>query len=194
MKKRIDILPKKRKRTGKTNYKKRLRLLISRKPRLVIRKSLKLINAQLIEYSPEGDKVLVAANSKELEKLGWKFNKSNTSAAYLTGLLVGKKAKDKGIKEAILDIGFNSPKKGSKIFSCLKGAIDGGLNIPASKEIFPKEDRIKGNNIAKYAELLKKDENKYKERFSSHIKNNIDPTQISKIFEEIKNKIIKVKS
>ena len=40
----------KRKRLGITDYKKRLSLLLSNKPRLVIRKSLKHINVQIIEY------------------------------------------------------------------------------------------------------------------------------------------------
>ena len=39
-----------RKREGKTDYRKRLRLLLSGKPRLVIRRSLRDISAQVIEY------------------------------------------------------------------------------------------------------------------------------------------------
>ena len=54
----------KRKREGKTNYKKRLKLLQSRTTRLVIRKSNKHIIAQLTNYYPDGDKVVVGVNSK----------------------------------------------------------------------------------------------------------------------------------
>jgi len=180
MKRKTSNLQKRRKREGKTNYKKRIRLLLSNKPRLVIRPSLNNISAQIVEYHQKGDKIIASANSKELDKIGWKFSKGNLPAAYLTGVLAGINAKEKGIKEAILDIGLSTPTKGSRIFACLKGVIDSGVNVPASKEIFPSEDRIKGEHIAKHASSIK-------------TKENIDLTQIPKTFEEIKNKIIKVK-
>ena len=182
-----------RKREGKTNYKKRLRLLLAGKPRLVIRPSLRNITVQIAEYHPKGDKIIVSAHSSELNKLGWKFNKGNLPAAYLTGLLAGKKAKDKGLKEIILDIGLNSPVKGARIFACLKGVVDAGVNVPVSEEILPKEDRIKGIHIAKYAELLKSNKEEYSKRFSEYIKLDINPIQIPVVFDEIKNNILKVK-
>ena len=40
-----------RKREGKTDYRKRLKLLLGGKPRLVVRKSLKNITAQIAVYS-----------------------------------------------------------------------------------------------------------------------------------------------
>lgn len=186
-------VPKRRKREGKTNYKKRLKLLLSNKPRLIIRPSLNNIAAQIMEYHPEGDNVLVSAHTRELDQLGWKFNKGNIPAAYLVGLLIGIKAKTKGIKEVILDIGFNSPTKGSRIFACLKGALDAKLSIPFTAAILPSEDMIKGTHISAYANLLKKNEEKYTRQFSQYIKRNLDLTQLSKIFEDIKNKLIKVK-
>ena len=181
-----------RKREGKTNYKKRLKLLLAGKPRLVVRPSLNNMLVQIVQYHHEGDKVIVSAHSSELEKLGWKFSKGNIPAAYLTGLLVGKKAGKKAIKEMILDIGLKSPVKGSRIFACLKGIIDAGIKVPASEEILPKEERLKGGHISKYAELIKKNNEEYKKKFSKHIKLNIDPGQISRFFEEAKNKILKV--
>jgi len=103
-----------RKREGKTNYKKRLNMLKSGKIRLTIRKSSNQIYAQLIEYNPEGDKILVSCNSKELEKYGWKKTGNNLPTSYLVGLLLGKKGLKKNIKEAILDSGFYGSVKGSK--------------------------------------------------------------------------------
>ena len=182
-----------RKREGKTNYKKRLRLLLAGKPRLVIRPSLRNITVQIVEYHPKGDKIVVSAHSSELDKLGWKFNKGNLPAAYLTGLLAGKKAKDKGLKEIILDIGLNSPIKGARIFACLKGVVDASINVPVSEEILPEENRIKGTHIAKYAELLKNNKEEYSKRFSEYIKLDINPIQIPVVFDEIKNNILKVK-
>lgn len=149
-------VPLRRKRSGKTNYKKRLQLLKGGKNRLVIRKSNTQIILQIIKYETDGDKVQVTVQSKELEKNhGWKHSHKNTPAAYLAGLLLAKKAKEKGIKEAILDLGLQSPMKGNKLYAALKGAIDGGLNVPASEDIFPAEERIKGEHVGSYLEKHK---------------------------------------
>jgi len=141
------VVPYKRKKEGKTNYHKRLSLLKSNKLRLVVRKSLKNVTVQLIEYKHGGDNVLVAANSMELIKHGWKGYRRNIPAAYLTGLLCAMKAKAKGIKEAILDSGVYVSTKGSVIYAALKGAADAGLNIPHGKELLPSEARLKGEHI-----------------------------------------------
>ncbi len=136
-----------RRRDGSTNYQKRLALLKSRKPRLVIRKTNKYIICQVLLYDPKGDKVVASANSKELVKLGWKGATANLPAAYLTGLLIAKKAKKAKVSEAIADLGLYNSTKGSKIYATLKGVIDGGLNVPAGEENFPTEDRIAGKHL-----------------------------------------------
>lgn len=146
----------KRRRENKTNYKKRLGLLKSGKTRLVIRKSLCNISVQFINYKPEGDQTVVSTVSTELKKLGW--NKTgNVPAAYLTGFLAGKKAKEKKVGEAILDLGLQTSTKGSRIYAALKGVLDSGINIPHSKDILPSEDRIKGKHISE--EIVKQFEN-----------------------------------
>ncbi len=53
-----------------------------------------------------GDEVVVSATSKELVGFGWKGGLKNTPSAYLVGLIIGYKALLKGVKRAILDIGF----------------------------------------------------------------------------------------
>jgi large subunit ribosomal protein L18 len=148
-------MPFKRRRLGKTDYKKRLKLLLSKKPRLVVRKSLKYVQAQIVEFSKEGDKTLVSANSKELKKFGWKFSCDNLPAAYLTGLLIGKKALEKGIKEAILDTGLHASTKENRIYAVVKGALNTGLKVPVDESVLPTEDRIKGLHIANYLEKFK---------------------------------------
>lgn len=179
-----------RKKEGKTNYRKRLKMLKSNKLRLVVRKSLNNISAQIVEYHPKGDKIIKYAHSTELKKFGWKQNRGNLPSAYLVGLLIGKKAKENGIKEAIADIGLNKTVKGSRIYTLLKGALDGGLNIPCSPDILPKNERIRGMHISNYASLLMKDEEAYKKRFSRYIKDNIDPKEFDKYFDEVKKKIV----
>lgn len=141
-------MPFKRRREGKTDYQKRLQLLKSGKPRLVVRKSLNYVTAQLTEFNGKGDKILVAATSKELRKLGWNFACDNLPAAYLTGLLIGKKSLDKKITDVILDSGLYASVKESRIYAVVKGAKDAGLNVPADEEILPSEERIKGEHIA----------------------------------------------
>ena len=178
-----------RKREGKTNYKKRLNLLLGEKPRIVIRKSLKNITVQIMKYTPDGDIIVIGANSKELEKkFGWKFPRSNLPAAYLTGYLLGKKAIKKNIKDAILDIGLTNSIKGSKIYSALKGVLDAGLNVPCSKEMLPNEDSIKGAKIVDYAKKLL-ERGKYDKIFSSCVKKGIKVEDLPKHFEEVKGKI-----
>lgn len=180
-----------RKREGRTNYKKRLKLLKSGKKRLVVRRSLRNITAQLIEYSPAGDRIIAAATSIELKKYGYIFNTGNIVGAYLTGLLLGARAKKKGVNEAILDLGLHTSTKSSRIYSVVKGAIDAGLKVPCSQDTLPKDDRIKGTHIKNYADKIKKEGEKYKRQFSSYIKNNASPDKIGENFEEAKKNIIK---
>ncbi len=155
-------MPFKRRRLGKTDYQKRLRLLSSGKPRLVVRKSLNYITAQIIQFDKKGDKTLAGVTSRQLKKLGWKFACDNLPAAYLTGLLIGKNAGK--IKEAILDAGLYQSTKGNKIYAVVKGAIDAGLKIPASEDILPSEDRIKGKHIS---EAVEKEFEKIKQKILS---------------------------
>lgn len=147
----------KRKRLGKTNYRKRLKLLLANKPRLVVRKSLKNIFAQIIKYDEKGDKVVVSAHSSELKKYGYSGSKGNIPSAYLVGLLVGSKSKNKNVNELVLDIGLQNSVRGSRVYSVLKGCVDSGLNVPHSKDILPTLDRIKGKHIKDF------DSNKFEE-------------------------------
>lgn len=147
------LMPLKRRREQKTDYKKRLALLKSGATRLVIRKSLSNIAVQFVEFDPKGDKTVVCTFSTELKKLGWDKT-GNVPAAYLTGLLAGKKAREKKIENAVLDLGLQSSTKGSRLYAALKGVIDAGVNVPHSEEILPTEDRIRGEHISE--ETVKK--------------------------------------
>ena len=138
-----------RHREGRTDYRRRLQLLKSRKTRIVVRKSLKNISVQFVEYSPEGDKIITSTVSSELIKFNWKYSISTTPAAYLTGLLAGKKAKDKGIEEGILDIGRFRPTSGNKLFATLKGVVDAGIECPYDEKMIPTEERILGTYLNK---------------------------------------------
>lgn len=167
---------------GKTNYKKRLALLKSGLHRLVVRKTNKYVKAQVIGYDPKGDMTIVDVTSKQLEKLGWKAGTKSLPAAYLTGLLAGKKAKEAKVEKAILDIGFAIPKRKGWWGAALKGAIDSGLEIEAGEEALPAEERIMGKHIEEYSKSEAEGN-----MFSKVGKQ----ASLSKTFEEVKQKILK---
>ncbi len=139
-----------RARSRRTDYRARKQLLISRKPRFVVRKSLKYTNVQLILPAKEGDVTVVSANTIELKKYGYTGGAGNVNAAYLGGLLLGYRAKKKGYSEAILDMGLYQATTGGRIFAALKGALNAGLEIPHDPEVFPSEGRIAGKHIDEY--------------------------------------------
>lgn len=177
-----------RRREQKTDFVKRLNLLKSKQLRLTVRKSNNNISAQLIEYNPKGDNVIVSCYSRELSKYGWKMHAGNIPSAYLTGLLLGLKAKEKKISKAILDIGLVTPVHGSVMFAALKGAIDAGLSIPFNEEALPSEERLKGKHIEDYANSM--DGEQLKHKFSAVIKAGIDPKNFTKTFEKTKHDIL----
>jgi len=176
-------VPFRRRREGKTNYRKRLKLLLSRRPRLIVRITNTRVITQIAQYSPEGDRILVSADSKELEKFGWRGDLNNTPAAYLTGVLIAKKALEKGIDGAVLDIGLHSPTRGGRVFAVLRGAVEGGLNIPHSPEIFPDDARIRGEHIASYYEMNP-------EMFKEYKRRGLKPSELPSHVDEVKEKIL----
>ncbi len=136
-----------RRREGRTDYRKRLTLLKSKKIRAVIRKTNRRIIIQFVEYQENGDRIITGVTSDMLKNYGWKYSLKSIPASYLTGYLGGKIAIKKNIKEAVLDMGLYPSVKGSRIYSSLRGIIDAGIEIPHSDEIFPPEDRIVGKHI-----------------------------------------------
>jgi large subunit ribosomal protein L18 len=178
-----------RRREGKTDYKARKALVLSGKPRLVARCTLKNVIAQIIVAKPHGDEVLVSAHSRELKKYEWKAPNGNLSAAYLTGLLCGLKAKAKGVKEAVLDVGLYSPSKGARVFAVLKGVLDAGLSVPHSEEKLPDEKRIEGEHIAKYAASLASNPEEYQSKFSQYLTQKLPPEDLPKHFAKVKKEI-----
>ncbi|MAG15759.1 50S ribosomal protein L18 [Candidatus Woesearchaeota archaeon] len=146
--KKITSIQFKRKRKSVTNYRNRLKLILSGKDRLVIRKTSKHIIVQLAKFDEKGDVIITSASSNNLKKYGWQSGLKNIPAAYLTGLLAGKQAIEKNVKEAVLDAGLSKPVSNGRIYTALKGVIDAGVKIPAATDIFPPEDRISGKHIS----------------------------------------------
>jgi large subunit ribosomal protein L18 len=143
----------------KTDYKARLAMLKSNKHRLVIRKTNRYVIAQIVVSENAQDKVLISATTKDLIAHGWPKEKSGSlkslAAAYLLGLMVGKKALSK-TKEAIIDIGMNRNIQKSRIYAVVKGALDSGLHIPHNADSLPNIEMIKSNkHLSTFVEKLK---------------------------------------
>jgi large subunit ribosomal protein L18 len=182
-KEKIFVVPYRRKRKGLTNFKKRTRYLLSGKTRLVVRRSASAISAQLIDYVPSGDKVVLSATSKELAKNGWKGGSKSVPAAYLVGVLIAKKAKGSNIHEAVPDIGLSKSTKGSRLYAVIKGAIDGGLTVPHTKDILPSDDRVRGQHITTYMKSA------HGNQFGK-IKASLKPEEYLAMFDQTKKKIL----
>ncbi len=144
---------KRRRRENKTDYLKRLKLLKSKSPRIIFRKTNKYIIAQYITSKEAKDKIELGLTSKKLEEYGWpdEFNGSLKSipASYLTGLLIGKEIINKKLKMPVVDFGMIRVLSKNRTYAFLKGLIDAGVKINCPEENFPDEERISGKNMKK---------------------------------------------
>ncbi len=147
---RID---RRRRRENKTDYLRRLKLLKSGRPRLVFRKTNKYIIVEFVTSKEAQDKVEICMDSRALLKYGWpkEFSGSLKSipASYLTGYLIGKQIKKKGLETPIVDLGMARTIYKTKVYSFIKGLIDAGLEINCKEEAFPEENRVEGKSLKK---------------------------------------------
>ncbi|HVY01431.1 MAG TPA: 50S ribosomal protein L18 [Candidatus Nanoarchaeia archaeon] len=152
-------LPKRRRHENKTDYGARLLMLKSGKPRLVVRKTNRYVVAQIVTSKQAQDLVVLTVSSKDLIAKGWPEAQSGSlkskAACYLTGMLAAKLAVKAGVKEAILDMGMLRNVKKSRIFATLKGAVDGGLIVPHSKDSLPADKELGSEKTLPLVEKLK---------------------------------------
>ena len=139
----------KRRRNGRTDYRRRMRMLRGGVPRAVVRVSNTQVTCQLVEFGMGGDSILASVSGNTLAKHGWPAGASRKSvpACYIAGYALAKSAIAAGHDSAILDIGLASSSPGSRIFAALKGMVDAGLDVPHGKDILPDDDRINGTHI-----------------------------------------------
>ena len=183
-------VPFRRRREGKSNYRSRRALILSRLPRLVARGTLRHMIIQVVEAKATGDEVLVSAHSRELMKaFGWQGDCGNVSAAYLTGLLCGYRAVARGLERAVLDMGLQPPSRGARVFAALKGVLDAGVEVPHSGVVLPDEKRIRGEHVVDYANRLSSNPDAYQQRFSKYLSRGLRPEQLSEHFSLTKEKI-----
>merc|ERR1711881_535387 len=105
--------------------------------------------------------------------------------------------------KALLDVGLKRTTLGSKIFAAMKGAFDGGLEIPHSEKKFygydPDEkeysaeanrDRILGDHVATYMNSLQEEEEEeYAKKFSKYIEAGISGDDLEALYLEVHKKI-----
>ncbi len=140
-------------REEKTNYKKRGTMLMGKRDFITVNITNENTQVQILKPGMTGDKVVASAHSRYLLEKGWKGSRKSVPAAYLTGYLAGKKALGQGAKDAILYTGTR--KYTQRMAAALKGVIDAGLQVPASEETFPSDDRINGEHLTVKNEVSK---------------------------------------
>jgi len=195
------------------------------KYRLIVRYTNKDIICQIAYATIAGDVTVCSAYAHELPSYGLKVGLNNYAAGYCVGLLVARRCLAKfhldkhyvGQTEpdgtdftvepaedgprpmtVILDTGLKRTSTGSKVFACLKGALDGGLNIPHNHKRFVGYDNITkefddevlksyifGQHVAEYMEELREEEpDAYRRLFSGYIKSGVKPDDLEDIIEK----------
>lgn len=195
------------------------------KYRFVVRFTNKNIVCQIAYAKLEGDHIICSAYSHELPRYGVKVGLTNYAAAYCTGLLCARRLLHKlnlheiytgcdevngdeyyvedvdgspGAFRCFLDIGLARTSTGARIFGALKGAVDGGLDIPHNMKRFPGYDaesqdfnaevhrkHIFGQHIADYMRhLMDEDEDAFKRQFSQYVKNGIAADDIEEVYKK----------
>merc|ERR1712166_373107 len=147
----------------------------SKKYRLVVRRTNTKFITQIIFSTITGDRVLCSAESTELKAHGLSAGLTNYSTAYATGLLLARRLlkqvglndlykattdvngeyfnvdddvdDDKRPFKALLDVGLQRTTTGARVFGVLKGASDGGINVPHKTKRFPGYNKSKAEVV-----------------------------------------------
>jgi len=194
--------------------------------RLVVRLSNRDITTQITYAKIEGDHVVAAAYSHELPRFGMSIGLTNYSSAYATGLLLARRlltklkladkykgntdinGQDYNVEEiadgprpfcALLDVGLKRTTTGSRVFAALKGATDGGLDIPHSERRFVGYDdegkKLNADVLRKYifgghvADYMKKladsDKEAFDRQFSRYAKKGIKAESLEATWKKV---------
>ncbi|KAH0661162.1 hypothetical protein AABB24_010335 [Solanum stoloniferum] len=195
------------------------------KYRFVVRFTNKDIIAQIVSASIAGDMILASAYASELPHFGLKVGLTNYAAAYCTGLLLARRvlkklemdeeyqgnldvngedysvepAESRRPFRALLDVGLLRTTTGNRVFGALKGALDGGIDIPHSEKRFAgysKDSKqldaevhrkyIYGGHVAAYMNTLMEDEpEKYQTHFSLYIKSGLEADNLEEMYKKV---------
>ncbi len=138
---------KRRRKENKTDYLKKLKMLKSGKPRLVVRKTNRYVILQYVESNEAQDRVVLGLTSKILLKHGWVESKKGSlkslAAAYLAGFAMGKKIVKKKLETPIIDLGMVRNVHKSRIYGVVKGLVEAGVKIKHNAKVFPEDEKLK---------------------------------------------------
>jgi large subunit ribosomal protein L5e len=189
----------------------------------VVRFTNRDVIAQMVRAKIEGDHVYSAAYGHELTKYGIPVGHSNYASAYAVGLLLARRTLKKfGLADkyqgqtqvsgedynvepiadgprplrAVLDTGLKRTSTGSRVFATLKGAVDGGIDIPHSVTRYVGYDtegkklkadvlrkHLFGAHVADHMRQLKdEDAERFERKFSRYIKAKIGADDIEKLY------------
>lgn len=195
------------------------------KYRFIVRVTNHDIVCQIAYAKIEGDVVVTSAYAHELPRYGVKLGLTNYAAAYCTGLLLARRHLKKlnldgtykgaenvtgedynveqvdgqpGAFRCYLDVGLARTSTGARIFGALKGALDGGLDIPHSDTRFAGFDteskqlkadshrrHIFGLHVADYMRQLKDDdEDAFKRQFGRYIKEGVTADNMEAVYKK----------
>lgn len=101
--------------------------------------------------------------------------------------------------KALLDVGLTRTTRGARVFAALKGAADGGLEIPHSPSRFTGYDvkketldtkkfrrHLMGGHVSDYMKKLQKDDpEKYKKQFSQYITAKVEPAGLEALYTKV---------
>jgi len=198
------------------------------KYRFVVRFTNKDIICQIFSADLTHDVCVASAYSHELPRFGLKYGLTNYAAAYCTGLLLARRVNKKfnlnyegttdvngeafhveaeadGAKpfKALLDVGLARTTTGARVFGALKGAADGGLDVPHNERRFPGSARdaesgewsydpevhrkfIFVGHVGDYMKKLKgDDEEKFKRQFSRYLSAGLDAGKLGALYKSV---------
>jgi len=139
-----------------------------------------------------------------LQKLG--IDKSYTGVEKADGNFYRVKAPNEDARKpfkVFLDVGLARTTTGSRIFGAMKGALDGGLDIPHKPKRFPANKQqpkkfdpkvlrkyIYGGHISDYMKQLQaKNPTKYQSQFARYVKSGKGPEDVEKMWAGVHSKI-----
>jgi large subunit ribosomal protein L5e len=202
------------------------------KYRYAVRFTNREVICQIFMADIDHDVCIASAGSHELQRYGVKLGLTNYAAAYCTGLLLARRVNAKFNLEyegqtevdgeifhvehededgpapfrALLDVGLKRTTTGSRIFGALKGACDGGLDIPHNNRRFPGTVRtdsgeweadpdthrsyIFGGHVSNYmSSLQEEDEDAYNKQFGAYIKAGLDADGLEGMYQSAHEQI-----
>lgn len=195
------------------------------KYRFVVRRTNRDIVCQIFSSDLNHDICLASAYSHELHRYGVSLGLTNWSAFYCVGLLLARRVNKKFNLEyegnteingddynvepnfegkapfkALLDVGLVRTTTGARVFGALKGACDGGIDVPHNDRRFPGSKRegeefkgdpevvrkyIFGGHVADYMRSLADDnEEAYNRQFKRYIDAGIDADKLEAVYKK----------